>query len=182
MGAKKRGEVCQGVARVMLSTQSTQRSSHRDDIPFSPFEAPLPEAPFSAGPPPLFDEGGFSEWVKEVFTEEHEGEILGKLSAVPADDDMSRMRLLLNEEAALRRSRVGESLIKSYETPEQGAGSRDTMVIAFAGENDKLVRATRQQIVQPTLITDGVCVVRACLAGRPPRIGRHEAREFSEDG
>ena len=58
-----------------------------------------------------------------------------------ASDDMAKMRLLLAEEATARRARGGEPITKSYTPPEEGAGSRDVMMIAFAGENDTLVRA-----------------------------------------
>lgn len=98
------------------------------------------EAPLSAGPPPLFDVTSFSRWVTDVFTEEHDDEVLDKLAAMDASDDMAKMRLLLNEEVAARRARlVGEPLLKSYTPPEEGAGSRDVMILAFAGENDHLV-------------------------------------------
>ena len=99
-------------------------------------------APLSAGPPPLFDVTSFSKWITDVFTEEHDDEVLDKLAAMDASDDMAKMRLLLSEEVAARRARMsGEAITKSYLSPEEGAGSRDCMVIAFAGENDTLVRA-----------------------------------------
>ena len=80
--------------------------------------------------------------IEESFTEEHDDEVLDKLAAMDASDDMAKMRLLLSEEVAARRSRlVGDALTKSYTPPEEGAGSRDVMIIAFAGENDTLVRA-----------------------------------------
>ena len=104
-------------------------------------EATVVEAPLSAGPPPLFDVTSFSKWVTDVFTEEHDDEVLDKLAAMDASDDMAKMRLLLNEEAAARRARLnGDPILKSYTPPEEGAGSRDVMVLAFAGENDHLVR------------------------------------------
>ena len=99
-------------------------------------------APLSAGPPPLFDITSFSRWVTEVFTEDHDDEVLDKLASMDASDDMAKMRLLLAEEVAIRRSRLtGEPILKSYLPPEEGAGSKDTMIIAFGGENDCLVRA-----------------------------------------
>ena len=105
-------------------------------------ESEIVEAPLSAGPPPLFDVTSFSKWVTDVFTEEHDDEVLDKLAAMDASDDMAKMRLLLNEEVNARRSRLtGEPILKSYTPPEEGAGSRDVMIIAFAGENDHLVRA-----------------------------------------
>lgn len=99
---------------------------------------PDPEAPLDAGPPPLSDVMSFSRWVTVVFGEERESEVLDKLSAMPADDDMAKMRLLLSEEASVRRGQAGEPILRSYEPPEEGAGARDVMVIAFGGENDKL--------------------------------------------
>ena len=105
-------------------------------------EPEIVEAPLSAGPPPLFDVTSFSKWVTDVFTEEYDDEVLDKLAAMDASDDMAKMRLLLNEEVAARRNRLdGDPILKSYTPPEEGAGSRDVMVIAFAGENDHLVRA-----------------------------------------
>ena len=104
-------------------------------------DGPVVEAPLSAGPPPLFDVTSFSKWVTDVFTEEHDDEVLDKLAAMDASDDMAKMRLLLNEEATARRTRLtGDPILKSYQTPEEGAGSRDVMIICFAGENDHLVR------------------------------------------
>ena len=41
---------------------------------------------------------------------------------MPADDDMSKMRLLLNEEPVVRRKLGGEAILKSYVPPEEGAG------------------------------------------------------------
>ena len=109
-------------------------------------ESEIVEAPLSAGPPPLFDVTSFSKWVTDVFTEEHYDEVLDKLAAMDASDDMAKMRLLLNEEVAARRARlVGEPLLKSYTPPEEGAGSRDVMILAFAGENDHMVRARMQE-------------------------------------
>ena len=99
---------------------------------------PDPEAPLDAGPPPLSDVMSFSRWVTMVFGEERESEVLDKLSSMPADDDMAKMRLLLSEEASHRRATAGEAILRSYELPEEGAGARDVMVIAFGGENDKL--------------------------------------------
>ena len=98
----------------------------------------VPEAPLDAGPPPLSDVTSFSRWVTAVFTEEHEEAVLDKLSAMEADDDMAKMRLLLSEESAVRRAHAGEPLLKSYSPPEAGAGSRDVMVLGFCGENDKI--------------------------------------------
>ena len=107
-----------------------------------PLEEGFVTAPLSAGPPPLFDVTSFSKWVTDVFTEEHDDEVLDKLAAMDASDDMAKMRLLLNEEVAARRARLGgDAIHKSYTPPEEGAGSRDVMMIAFAGENDTLVRA-----------------------------------------
>ena len=106
-------------------------------------EDDIPVAPLSAGPPPLFDVTSFSKWVTDVFTEEHDDEVLDKLAAMDASDDMAKMRLLLNEEVVARRSRLtGDAITKSYAPPEEGAGSKDVMIIAFAGENDCLVRAS----------------------------------------
>ena len=99
---------------------------------------PDPVAPIDAGPPPLSDVMSFSQWVTRVFGEEHETAVLDKLSAMDAEDDMGKMRLLLGEEANVRRSRAGEPVLRSYDAPEEGAGSRDVMVIGFGGENDKL--------------------------------------------
>lgn len=105
-------------------------------------EPEIVEAPLSAGPPPLFDVTSFSKWVTDVFTEEHDDEVLDKLASMDASDDMAKMRLLLNEEVSARRARLdGDPIMKSYQPPEEGAGSRDVMVVAFAGENDMLVRA-----------------------------------------
>ena len=112
-----------------------------DDVPVggSFIESLPPEAPLSASPPPLFDAGSFSNWMTEVFTDEHVETVLDKLSSVPGDDDMAKMRLLLNEEAAYRRSTVGDPVVKSYSSPKQGDGMGEAMVIAFGGENNRLV-------------------------------------------
>ena len=105
-------------------------------------EPPPIEAPLAAGPPPLFDVSRFSDWVTEVFTAEHDDEVLDKLAAMDASDDMAKMRLLLNEEVATRRATAkAPAVATSYTPPEPGAGYKDVMVIAFAGENDMLVRA-----------------------------------------
>ena len=123
-------------------------------------EPEIVEAPLSAGPPPLFDVTSFSKWVTDVFTEEYDDEVLDKLAAMDASDDMAKMRLLLNEEVAARRNRLdGDPILKSYTPPEEGAGSRDVMVIAFAGENDHLVRAHAPASATPA---------RSC--GRPRRL------------
>ena len=103
----------------------------------------LPEAPLSAGPPPLFDVTAFSQWVTDVFTDEHDDEILDKLASMDASDDMAKMRLLLNEEATIRRSRLdGDAITKAYGTAEDGAASKDVLMICFASENDMLVSHT----------------------------------------
>lgn len=123
-----------------MTSRSTARSTAREEIELNPYYVeppPLPNAPLSAGPPPLFDVASFSDWITEVF-EDAEDAVLNKLSSVPGDDDMKKMKLLLNEEAAVRRARAGDAITKSYVPPEQGAGSSDTMLIAFAGENDKI--------------------------------------------
>ena len=73
--------------------------------------------------------------------EEHDDAVLDKLAAMDASDDMAKMRILLAEEVAARRGRLPEPIVKSYLSPEEGAGSKDTMIIAFAGENDTLVRS-----------------------------------------
>ena len=105
---------------------------------------PLPEAPLSAGPPPLFDVANFENWMSEVF-EDGSDAVLSKLDRVPSDDDMSKMRLLLKEEAAARRARMsGDAISKSYAPPDEGDGSGESMLIAFGGENDKLVRLPAQ--------------------------------------
>ena len=128
-------------------------------------EPEIVEAPLSAGPPPLFDVTSFSKWVTDVFTEEYDDEVLDKLAAMDASDDMAKMRLLLNEEVAARRNRLdGDPILKSYTPPEEGAGSRDVMVIAFAGENDHLVRAHAPASATPP--------ARAAVrAASPPRVG-----------
>ena len=122
-----------------------RRGAHYAKMPSAladPLEEGFVTAPLSAGPPPLFDVTSFSKWVTDVFTEEHDDEVLDKLAAMDASDDMAKMRLLLNEEVAARRARLGgDAIHKSYTPPEEGAGSRDVMMIAFAGENDTLVRA-----------------------------------------
>ena len=77
-------------------------------------DGPVYEAPLSAGPPPLFDVTAFSQWVTDVFTEDHDDEILDKLASMDASDDMAKMRLLLGEEAEMRRSRMeGEAITKT---------------------------------------------------------------------
>ncbi len=65
--------------------------SRTDDVPYQPFEPPMPEAPLSAGPPPLFDVQSFSDWMTEVFTKEHEDKVFDKLNSVGKDDDMKKM-------------------------------------------------------------------------------------------
>ena len=112
------------------------------------------EAPLSAGPPPLFDVTSFSKWVTDVFTEDHDDEVLDKLAAMDASDDMAKMRLLLREEVSARRSRLtGDAITKSYLAAEPGQGSNDVMIIAFAGENDTLVRAFRRWPTAPACRT-----------------------------
>lgn len=136
-------------------------------------EPEIVEAPLSAGPPPLFDVTSFSKWVTDVFTEEHDDEVLDKLAAMDASDDMAKMRLLLNEEVAARRSRlVGEPLLKSYTPPEEGAGSRDVMILAFAGENDHLVSASSLRSRR------GTAVARAAATGARQR-SRQSPPNFS---
>ena len=128
----------------------------------------LPEAPLSAGPPPLFDVTAFSQWVTDVFTDEHDDEILDKLASMDASDDMAKMRLLLNEEANIRRSRLdGEAITKSYSTEEEGAASRDVLMICFAGENDMLVSApiATQRLQAPPRVWR--LVGAACVCGTP---------------
>ena len=127
-------------------------------------EPEIVEAPLSAGPPPLFDVTSFSKWVTDVFTEEHDDEVLDKLAAMDASDDMAKMRLLLNEEVTARRARLtGEPLLKSYTPPEEGAGSRDVMIIAFCGENDHLVSPAGRRCAQRSLLS-----LRSCLRFRSP--------------
>ena len=97
----------------------------------------IPEAPLSAGPPPLFDVTAFSQWVTDVFTEEYDDEILDKLASMDAGDDMAKMKLLLSEECAARRSRLdGVAVSKSYSAEDEGSASKDVLMICFGGEND----------------------------------------------
>jgi hypothetical protein len=97
----------------------------------------IPEAPLSAGPPPLFDVTAFSQWVTDVFTEEYDDEILDKLASMDAGDDMAKMKLLLSEECAARRSRLdGAAVSKSYSAEDEGSASKDVLMICFGGEND----------------------------------------------
>ena len=105
------------------------RGAHYAKMPSAladPLEEGLRDGPALGGTATLFDVTSFSKWVTDVFTEEHDDEVLDKLAAMDASDDMAKMRLLLNEEVAARRARLGgDAIHKSYTPPEEGAGSRD---------------------------------------------------------
>ena len=84
---------------------------------------PLPEAPLDAGPPPLFDVPSFSSWVTEVFTEEHDDEVLDKVSAIPADDDMAKINMRTVVDSSVKGCvgelidiASGEEIDKAFET------------------------------------------------------------------
>jgi hypothetical protein len=132
---------------------------------FDDEELPLPEAPFGAGPPPLFDVTSFSKWVTDVFGDGADEKLLDKLAAMDASDDMAKMRLLLKEEVSVRRARFTETVAKSYEAPEQGAGSKDVMMIAFAGENNCLVRSGHTPPPVARISLALVCARAALRAG-----------------
>jgi hypothetical protein len=61
----------------------------------------------------------------------------------------SRQRLLLNAEASFLREKMGDPVLKSYETPAEGDGAEETMVVGFAGENDKLGGLPQKGGVKP---------------------------------
>ena len=65
-------------------------------------------------------------------------ELVGRGAAIAVEQHV----VVLDEEVHVKRARASSApIVRSYNPPEEGAGYRDAMIIAFAGENNMLVRA-----------------------------------------